>query len=208
MDGRYVIVVGVDGSEGGHRALHWAAREAAARGASLRAVTAWCWDPPGGGLSGGREDDSPDRPKQRAEDMLLREAATLQVRVPVAGQIVEGRTPDVLATAARDADLLVLGSHGHDRIWHAVLGSVAEEVVRKTACPVVVVPPPRPAQGPSALAVRTFGPGQRRLVPTIMGTTSHEGPLGGDEWGSSRGVRWRYAGGPLDMTGLQRGWSS
>jgi nucleotide-binding universal stress UspA family protein len=46
----------------------------------------------------------------------------------------------VLCQAARDADLLVLGSHGHDRVYHTVLGSTAEECVESAGCPVVVIP--------------------------------------------------------------------
>jgi nucleotide-binding universal stress UspA family protein len=60
-------------------------------------------------------------------------------------EAVEGRAGDVLSTVARDADILVLGSHGHSRVWHTVLGSVSEECVRKAACPVVVVPVPQAA---------------------------------------------------------------
>jgi nucleotide-binding universal stress UspA family protein len=36
----YRIVVGVDGSEGGDRALHWAVGEAARRGGTVQAVIA------------------------------------------------------------------------------------------------------------------------------------------------------------------------
>lgn len=38
-----------------------------------------------------------------------------------------------------DVDLIVLGTHGHRGVRRLVLGSVAEEVVRKAACPVVTV---------------------------------------------------------------------
>ena len=41
------------------------------------------------------------------------------------------------------ADLIVVGSHGHDPIAHLLVGSVAERVVRHAACPVVVVRLPR-----------------------------------------------------------------
>ncbi len=44
MVGRFRIVVGVDGSEGGRRALRWAAQQAAARGGTLRVVTAFRCD--------------------------------------------------------------------------------------------------------------------------------------------------------------------
>jgi nucleotide-binding universal stress UspA family protein len=39
------------------------------------------------------------------------------------------------------ADLLVLGTHGRGGVEHLLLGSVAEKIVRKAPCPVMVVPP-------------------------------------------------------------------
>ena len=62
--------------------------------------------------------------------------------VTIAAEAVEGRAADVLCAAARNADLLVLGSHGHSRVRHTVLGSVSEECVRKAPCPVVIIPMP------------------------------------------------------------------
>lgn len=40
----------------------------------------------------------------------------------------------------RDADLLVMGTHGQNVVERILLGSVAEGVVRKTTLPVLVVP--------------------------------------------------------------------
>lgn len=39
------------------------------------------------------------------------------------------------------ADLLVLGSHGHSGFDRLMLGSIAEKVLRKATCPVMIVPP-------------------------------------------------------------------
>lgn len=39
-------------------------------------------------------------------------------------------------------DLLVLGTHGHTGLAHALIGSVAERVVRHASCPVLTVPSP------------------------------------------------------------------
>jgi nucleotide-binding universal stress UspA family protein len=48
---------------------------------------------------------------------------------------------EILAAAAdEDADLIVLGSHGRGGVEHLLLGSVAEKVLRKAPCPVMVVP--------------------------------------------------------------------
>ncbi len=38
-----------------------------------------------------------------------------------------------------DADLIVMGSHGRTALSHAIIGSVAERVVRKASCHVLVV---------------------------------------------------------------------
>lgn len=60
----------------------------------------------------------------------------------MAAEVIEGRPADVLAAAGAAADLLVLGSHGHSRVRHTVLGSVSEDCIRKATCPVVVIPVP------------------------------------------------------------------
>lgn len=146
MSSNYLIVVGVDGSAGGQRALEWAVREAANRGGTVQVVTAWRWDAI---ESGPGTATSPGDDRDRAAALLDREIQALTARhgptPPVASEIVEGRPADVLTAAARTADLLVLGSHGHSRLRHTVLGSVSEECVRKAGCPVVIIPMAVPA---------------------------------------------------------------
>ena len=147
MTSNYLIVVGVDGSEGGRRALDWAAAEAADRGGSVEAVIAWSWDGPelGHVVAAG-----PGEAAEHARQVIDREIHDLIQRrgssFPVAAEVIEGRTADVLTTAGRSGDLLVLGSHGHSRVRHTVLGSVSEECIRKAACPVVVIPVPVPEE--------------------------------------------------------------
>lgn len=49
---------------------------------------------------------------------------------------------DILESAASlAADLIVMGTHGFSGFEHLLLGSVAEKVLRKAACPVLTVPP-------------------------------------------------------------------
>jgi nucleotide-binding universal stress UspA family protein len=49
---------------------------------------------------------------------------------------------EILAFAkAQKADLLVMGTHGRTGIQHALMGSVAERVVRRATCPVLTVRP-------------------------------------------------------------------
>jgi len=48
----------------------------------------------------------------------------------------------ILHEAGRyDADLIVMGTHGRSGVQRLVLGSVAEKVLRRAACPVLTVPP-------------------------------------------------------------------
>ncbi len=145
MDTSVRIIAGVDGSEGGARALRWAIEEAAARGGIVDAVTAFTYD----GLDG--TTIPYQQARREAVERALVEAVSAAHRdapgVPVTTKVINGYAPDALTDAAADADLLVLGSHGHGRLFHAVLGSVAEHCVRHATCPVVVVPvPARPAE--------------------------------------------------------------
>ena len=138
-DHQHRIVVGVDGTEGGRRALSWALHEAAARGGTVQAVMSWRWDT-------ASPTASSDTVRAEAERVLRDDIAAQKAAAPpdaavtVAAEVVEGRPADVLVRAARDADLLVLGSHGHTRVHHTVLGSTAQEVVESARCPVVVIP--------------------------------------------------------------------
>src|SRR5262249_28368984 len=55
----------------------------------------------------------------------------------------EGSPADQILTVAREkgCDLIVMGSHGRSGLGRLILGSVAEEVMRKATCPVMVVKP-------------------------------------------------------------------
>src|SRR5438046_4379378 len=119
----YRIVVGVDGSEGGQRALSWAVAEAERRGGTVQAITAWALTPPqfGADVRADREEAA-----RQALDMAVVAARRGHPDVAVAAEVAAGPAAEVLTGTAADADLLVLGSHGHGRLFHAVLGSVAE----------------------------------------------------------------------------------
>jgi len=157
MNTTYLIVAGVDGSEGGRRALRWAVREAANRGGAVQAVIAWSWD---GMEYGPVAATRPEEEAERARTVLDREIRDVVAHngssIPVAGEVVEGRPSEVLSAAGRTADLLVLGSHGHSRVRHTVLGSVSEDCIRQAVCPVVVIPVPAEDRKAAATpAVRT-----------------------------------------------------
>jgi nucleotide-binding universal stress UspA family protein len=151
MTTKYRIVVGVDGSESGERALRWAVREAAHRpGATVQAVLAYSVDGPEASTLWYRE-----RCETNAHDLLgaqVAHALNDNPRVHVTTRVVQGDAVEALLAAAQGADVLVLGSHGHSRIFHAVLGSVADACVRGATCPVLVVPAPHAQRAPVAPA--------------------------------------------------------
>lgn len=61
--------------------------------------------------------------------------------VPVTTEVLFGNPARAIVTAAngRQADLIVMGTHGHGPLMHALMGNVAERVVRTAPCPVLTV---------------------------------------------------------------------
>jgi nucleotide-binding universal stress UspA family protein len=144
MTTKNMIVVGVDGSDGGRRALQWALTEAVHTGDTVHAVTAWHWT---GAEALAPATPSADEEHRAATNMLASEIADglLDTADPVTitSEVSQGQPGRVLTQAAHAARLLVIGSHGHSRLFHSVLGSVSQECIRHAACPVLVVPTPR-----------------------------------------------------------------
>lgn len=78
----------------------------------------------------------------RAREDLERILVDLQEEGISAEFITQHGSPErvVVKTAEdRKADLIVMGTHGRTGFSHAVLGSVAERVVRGAGCPVITV---------------------------------------------------------------------
>ena len=65
--------------------------------------------------------------------------------VDATAMLVQGATaPKILEEVGRvNADWVIMGSHGHSAMYELLVGSVTEAVVRKAACPVLVVPSSR-----------------------------------------------------------------
>jgi nucleotide-binding universal stress UspA family protein len=63
------------------------------------------------------------------------------VRVTVQAVIGTPFTDIIRVAREEKADLIVMGTHGRTGLAHALLGSVAEKVVRKAPCPVLTVRP-------------------------------------------------------------------
>ena len=103
-----------------------------------------------------------------ARDRLTHEGLTAQARMVYASDVTEG----LLALGQQvDADALALATHARTGVGRAVLGSVADEVVRRGRGLTLVVPPLAPDAGPDGVA---FG---RALIP-LDGSTLSEQALG------------------------------
>lgn len=141
-DGKaYRIVVGVDGSPASVRALEWALEEARLRGGTIRVITAWHYPALAEAADTASDYDSLKHAAERAQAELL--AGAQAQGAPSSGEVIEGAPVQVLLEAARDADLLVVGSRGRGGFGGLLLGSVSSQLVHHAPCPVTVVRHPK-----------------------------------------------------------------
>jgi nucleotide-binding universal stress UspA family protein len=141
------IVVGVDGSATSRHALRWAAEEARSHGSQLHVVHAWEVPAPAVAVGVGRRTAPPEGQHDEASRLVadvvrdeLGEAPPGDVRTSIG----RGAAAGVLLDAARDADLLVVGSRGLGGFRGLLLGSVSTKMAAHAPCPVVIVRPAAP----------------------------------------------------------------
>jgi nucleotide-binding universal stress UspA family protein len=70
-------------------------------------------------------------------------------KVPVEHRLVAGDAAAEVLRVAKESkcSVIVLGTHGRGGVGRILMGSVAEQVVRKAPCPVVTVKAPPPEAG-------------------------------------------------------------
>ncbi|QHC23652.1 universal stress protein [Streptomyces sp. GS7] len=142
----YRVVAGVSGSLESLTALHRAASEARATGATLWAVLAW--EPPGGDIAhrGGPCPEPLAAWRRMAVDRLTDALGTAfggtGPGVPLERLVVLGKPAKVLLSVAdRPDDLLVVGAGARGRMRRALQPSVARYCLARAGCPVLAVPP-------------------------------------------------------------------
>ena len=167
------IVVGVDGSEHGRRALRWAGQKAARHGDELTALLAW-------GLfdqlhaDGGTSFDPNYGPTDAAAalDAVVTDTLGAEAAGAVRRVAVSDLPARALLDAASDADLLVVGPRGRGELRGLALGSVTQTCLHRARCPVAVV---RGRDDPVAADAGTGG----RVVAGVDGSET-----------SARALRW------------------
>ena len=122
------IVVGVDGSDGGRRALSFALREGRLRHCAVEAV----------------------RIARTTEEVALSDYELWADLVAVRQQLPDapgvtlrvfvGDPAEILIERSESAELLVVGSHGTGSLVHSAMGSVSNACAQLAHCPVVVLP--------------------------------------------------------------------
>ncbi|MEO3773861.1 universal stress protein [Micromonospora sp. B9E7] len=124
------VAVGVDGSDPSLVALGFAAERAAQRQVPLRVLHAWT---PGPGGAAGVPDER--AAVEQAVEPWRRTFTELDVTV----DLVAGSPAAMLIEASRDARLVVVGSRGRGGLAGMLLGSVSQQLIQHTHCPVAVV---------------------------------------------------------------------
>ena len=138
------ILVPVDFSACSRKALQYAipfARQFGAALTLLNVVQSNYY--PGGEFSGGYdfvrlEKELRDSSEKQLARLVLEEVDEF---VPVKTVLRVGQPVQEIILAAREleSDLIILSTHGRTGLKHVFLGSVAENVVRRAPCPVLVV---------------------------------------------------------------------
>jgi nucleotide-binding universal stress UspA family protein len=153
------ILCPLDFSEVSHHGLQYAATLARWYGADVSVVyvhpltaPSWVVVPAAGAATlDAVRLSPPDRGALEAE--LQRFAATVRTTdVPVEFLVQEGAIAPQIVQAAqsRNADMMVLGTHGRSGVARLLLGSVTEQLLHVAPCPVLTVPPRTPTGADTA----------------------------------------------------------
>ncbi|WP_330338789.1 universal stress protein [Streptomyces sp. NBC_00557] len=139
------VLLAVDGSPAGERAVEFAFAEAAVRGAGLLAVHVWntrserAHEGRGDPLSLVIDIEALREEEQRLLDETLAPWQARWPRVAVERRLVCSRIRPALIEASRDAQLVVAGARGRGGFTGLLLGSVSQALLHHAHCPVAVV---------------------------------------------------------------------
>lgn len=136
------VVVGIDGTATSEAAVAFAFHAAAVRRAELLAVHVWHDMVMPGSHRLQNPLIDPERIQQQEREVLAERIAGWADKypdVPVRQILVEGRAVPCLLGYAKQAQLLVVGSHGRGGFAGMLLGSTSHALIIHSAAPVVVV---------------------------------------------------------------------
>lgn len=135
------ILVGLKGTHGVDHLLATAFAHAATTQSELRIVHAWSMASPyDEAIAEHIPEPEFERDLTREIDGLLMDLRMAHPDVRVLVDVVHGRPGLILTEGSKDADLLVVSRPAHGGSVHH-LGATARAVLRRSVCPVLVVPP-------------------------------------------------------------------
>ena len=75
-------------------------------------------------------------------DLQAIEGTLKNQEIPCRSLLIQGVTVEKIVeeTKRLDVGLIIMGSHGHGALHNLLVGSVTEGVIRKTCCPILIVP--------------------------------------------------------------------
>jgi nucleotide-binding universal stress UspA family protein len=139
------ILVPVDFSDVTPRVLNTAIAYAKALGSKIYLLHVAAPEPDFVGYDPGPQtvrDQVAEHLREEHEKLQLLEKQIKNQDVQAEALLIQGPTIEKIVEEARrlEADLLVMGSHGHTALYDLVVGSVTEGVLHKLSRPVLVVP--------------------------------------------------------------------
>jgi universal stress protein A len=136
------IIFPTDFSTASDIALPYATDMAKARGATLMIVHV---EEPPFAYCGGELYYGVPGPDENMLAAMLAQLRPSDPAVPFERRMLVGEPAHAIIKLARDenADLIVMGSHGRAGFGRVLLGSIAELIVRRATCPVLVVKHPQ-----------------------------------------------------------------
>src|SRR6187402_2318251 len=145
------VLYPTDFSTTGQTALEMATSLARDRGATL--VIMHVEEPPMA-YGGGELYYGLDEPNREELKRMLSEVRPTDPSVSYEHHLLMGSpaTAIVFLAERENVDMIVLPTHGRTGLLRLLMGSVAEEVVRKAKCPVLTVKSTAPAKAPAKVA--------------------------------------------------------
>jgi nucleotide-binding universal stress UspA family protein len=132
------VVAGVDFSPGSQLALGFAFEQAAGRGVPLHVIRAWTPPDRRGGLPGFDPEEVTAAERVALNDLLGGWTAKYPA-IDLVSRVVTDSPARALIDATRHAQLVVVGSRGRGGFRGLLLGSVSQQLLHHSHCPVAVV---------------------------------------------------------------------
>jgi nucleotide-binding universal stress UspA family protein len=135
------ILFPTDYSTCGNAALQMATSLARDTGATLMIVHV---EEPPLAYGGGEMYYGVPEPDTEELERMLKEVVPLDPSVPYEHRLITGDPAQTVVDLAKEeeVDIIVLGTHGRTGLSRLLMGSVAEAIVRRAACPVLTVKQP------------------------------------------------------------------